>query len=218
MPKNEIRIVKIPLTTRKNYVKSFSKMPQLYLELIENKNKIKQNLVNRPYIPKISNELPKPSIIEELPKPSIIESLPSNTPPSSPEILEKSPINNLPTLENKYQNQNLNNDQNQNLNNDQNEPPKEVNILESRLKELLQDDNLKTAQTIQPENKKTPPPSLAELESNGDIKTNNQTIPEINNVNNQENLDDLKRELLFKFEILKKSYKKCTNTRIYITL
>ena len=48
----KIRVVKIPLKrTPVNHPQVFPKMPTLYLELLENKAKIKQDLINKPYKP-----------------------------------------------------------------------------------------------------------------------------------------------------------------------
>jgi len=54
MTKNNIRIVKVPLPeSEKTSIKPqvFPKMPRLYLELMENKSKIKQDLINKDYVP-----------------------------------------------------------------------------------------------------------------------------------------------------------------------
>jgi len=54
-PNNKIKVIKIPLSQSKKMIdipQTFPPMPRLYLELLENKAKIKQTLVNKEYVPK----------------------------------------------------------------------------------------------------------------------------------------------------------------------
>jgi hypothetical protein len=55
MTKQNIKIVKVPLSNSQksiNRPQVFPRMPRLYLELLENKSKIKQDLINKEYSPK----------------------------------------------------------------------------------------------------------------------------------------------------------------------
>jgi len=62
-----IKIIKVPLPTEEkatlNRPQVFPRMPRLYLELLENKVKIKQDLVNKDYVPNVSSQ--KPSLYNE---------------------------------------------------------------------------------------------------------------------------------------------------------
>ena len=65
-----IKIIKVPLPPEEkatlNRQQVFPRMPRLYLELLENKVKIKQDLVNKDYVPNVSSQ--KPSLYNEPPQ------------------------------------------------------------------------------------------------------------------------------------------------------
>jgi len=60
MTSKKVKIVKVPLPPElksKNIPANFPNMPILYLELIENKSKIKPEFVNKEYVPKKKADL-----------------------------------------------------------------------------------------------------------------------------------------------------------------
>ena len=71
--------------------------------------------------------------------------------------------------------------------------------ISSRIHELLKDDK-----SDNKNEKKQSPPTLAELEQQGQIQRDNH-LPKVAKL--ESDVEDLKRELLFKFQLLRKSYK-----------
>lgn len=98
----DYKIIKEPLPSsnvdRSEPIKMFAKQPVLYLELIENKNKVKQNLINKPYEPprrSISNVSTTNSVIESQQQqrlPPIYQSKSLQNPQTSANIPHKSPL------------------------------------------------------------------------------------------------------------------------------
>lgn len=91
MPKKHqpVKVVKIPLKrSPTNIPQDFPRMPRLYLELIENKAKIKQDLINKEYIPIVS-----PSQSEQGPHLDFVDDTPPNKSIRSNKIKNVSPSN-----------------------------------------------------------------------------------------------------------------------------
>jgi hypothetical protein len=98
-----IKIIKVPLPPEEkatlNRQQVFPRMPRLYLELLENKVKIKQDLVNKDYVPNVASQ--KPSLYNE----------PVNTPKTSY-------TNNIDPYEDKYKSKDENKHEDKNDNED----------------------------------------------------------------------------------------------------
>jgi len=65
MPKRKLKIIKVPLDKEPSIlIPSFPQYPRLYLELLENKNKVKPDLKHTEYVPNYTNNLQYPSHVE----------------------------------------------------------------------------------------------------------------------------------------------------------
>jgi hypothetical protein len=269
MQKNQkrIQVVKIPLNgfpTIKPQI--FPDMPRLYLELIENKLKIRQDLINKEHIPTkyssvdsnvtvkdsqtVKNELPQTTTIP-VPVPTNIplsqtkekftnrlDMLLSDCSSSGSDdenesygksISSSSTVSELSIVEvvQKQKTKTTSKPTDDPPDDNRDDTPSEVSDdLSIRLKELLNEDSDTNSEynkksTVPPvSNKYTnhrdrsgnsvsrapSPPTLAELEQRGGYIPRKELRDISQPYNEQHDDEDNKRELLFKFELLRKSY------------
>ena len=212
MPKKNVKVIKVPNNSERiNLPQIFPRMPRLYLELIENKDKIHQKLVNKDYEPNSATNIQIPDFNEKQDAETInpVENLQSPTSNVSDLSSDKDEsIKSRDLLkEEASDNESVKSYSSRSTASD---------VLSARLKELLDEDSRSDLSTPPRKKKKhkhhshhkpsyASPPTLKELEYAGAIKREKH-LPDLEREPEQDE-EDLKRELLFKFELLKKSYK-----------
>lgn len=200
---SKIEVIKVPNNNARNDSKqNLDRMPRMYLELLEDKGKVKTNMVNRDYEPDDAESLMDAS---EINQPTEYD---NDLPPIAEDEDEESEkssevaLSNISSEENDEDEMSETSKSKSSFSDSVSEMDEKSSIAESiisqknetkeKLKNLLQS-----------------PPKLSSLENKG-VFTAPKVIPTIDSGVEQITSDeeeDLKRELLFKFELLKKSYK-----------
>lgn len=197
---NAITITKVPGPTKKTLPpQHFPRQPIMYLELLENKDKIRKEFLNKDYHPPSHFSPPPPHEVKEFPKTSEIKDVDSKS-DTKEEIEDKD----------------------------------KEDVIEERLKRLLQDEHSPVTSSHHhhhsnhhshhhSKEKYTPPPpqqSPSQPQQQfpqqqtglpprlSDIQSGIPTAPYYPNANKYNAIEDedAKREMLFKFDMLRRSY------------
>ena len=201
MPKQThvpLRVVKVPLdrTVRTNFRKGFPRMSRLYLELIENTRKIVPKFMGKEFVPNYDSVAPESS------EPSLTVKNLQTLDDGTGSIFNDSDSED-DVMSIKSDNSSILSDNDEGGDDD----------LTKKLKSLLDEDETSSIGDLTPRSahrsgrsKRRTPPTLDQLKQTGAYKAP-KVVQELRGDEDFEDDEDKKRELLFKFDLLKKSYK-----------
>ena len=205
----KVNVIKIPNSNQDEIAsKKFPRMPRMYLELLENKDKIKPQLINKEYDPTDAdtiasfdderNDDPFKNNLETVEEDDIEDDSSNTNDSGISDNLSSISASDEEKSEKSVNSPTIGEDDDDDDNDD--DLQSNVSSLNSKkiearnkLKEILEDDDFGEA------------PKLSDLPYQQ--KKNVPNIDQMPEPFSAEEEEDLKRELLFKFELLKKSYK-----------
>lgn len=196
---SKIEVIKVPNNNSAptGPPQSLDRMPRMYLELLEDKGKIKSSMVNRDYEPNDAE--------------SVMESeagfVPSQNEPM--ENIAEENESDASEASSELSLSNISSDDDENAKSEPTVEGDEEASLSEQSSIATSIVSQKNATKEKLRNLLQTPPKLSTLENKG-VFTAPKVIPTMDNGVEQMSSDeeeDLKRELLFKFELLKKSYK-----------
>lgn len=218
---NKIEVVKVP-NSKDNIVSNtnptFERYPRQYLELLENKDKVKTEMVNKDYDPDDAISLRE---FERNPTKNKVKQNFGNINEEDEDLLSISDVEDGNRDGNIDSENEMSDDDDDGVDDDDDDEEEEEEEFD-----LDEDDDIdgksegdygddeslsgggnqtkeKLKQMFHPEG-----PKLSDLQRDGVINNTNRTIPNINMMDDTDDDDeDKKRELIFKFNLLRRSYK-----------
>jgi len=203
MPKQThvpLRVVKVPLdrTVRTNFRKDFPRMSRLYLEMIENTSKIVPKYIGKEFVPNYNTMTP------QSPEPSLTT--------KNLQTLDEGTGSIFNDSDSEDDVMSVKSDNSSILSEDDVRGDDEDDLTK-KLKSLLDEDETSSIGDLTPRSahrsgrsKRRTPPTLDQLKQAGAYKAP-KIVQELRGDEDDEDDEDKKRELLFKFDLLKKSYK-----------